>query len=251
MADPASAGRQMRTVELPVPDGVIRGKVAITAGPMRLSGLVRTAYELTDALVARASGLEQEAGRTISCGAGCGACCRHMVPVSPPEALFIADAIDELEPQQRDAVMARIERVVATLEQQGLVDELLNPDATNEPILPAARKYFELHQACPFLVDESCSFYTQRPVACRDYNVTSPAAWCASPYEHDVAKVPMPLPLSAPLARLAATVTGEKPCLLPLTLVPRWVAAHEHLRARQWSGPELFDLFLQEIGAAS
>ena len=79
--------------------------------------------------------------------------------------------------------------------------------------------------------------------------MTSPPEWCQQPYEHDAAKVPMPLPLSAPLARLTAGVTGDKPCLIPLSLVPHWVDQHPDLRKRQWPGPALFDMFLDEIGA--
>jgi hypothetical protein len=59
----------------------------------------------------------------------------------------------------------------------------------------------------------------------------------------------MPLPLSVPLARVTASLTGDKPRLIPLTLVPRWVAEHTDLRKRQWSGTELFDRFLAEIAS--
>ena len=246
-----SAPREMltRTVELPVPDGVMRGKVAVTTGQMRLSGLVRTAYALTDAMVARANDLEVENGHTISCQASCGACCRHMVPVSPPEAFYLMDYIDSVEPDRRKAVLKRFDNIVETLTRHEMIDELLDPDFTDDPILPAAREYFGLRLACPLLVDESCSIHPHRPVACRDYNVTSPPEWCRQPYEHEVAKVPMPLPLSAPLARLTAAVTGEKPSLIPLSLVPHWVDKHPDLRKRQWPGPDLFDMFLDEIGA--
>jgi Fe-S-cluster containining protein len=216
---------------------------------MGLTGLVYLACNVTDALVARASRLEEEAGRTISCRAGCGACCRHMVPLSPPEALYLMDLVDSFELSRRRAVMEWFDRIVAVLEEHHLIDELLNPQHTDEPALPVARKYFGLQLACPFLTDESCSIHPHRPVACRDYNVTSPAQWCSQPYEHDIAKVPLPLPLSAPLARLTAALTGDRPCLIPLTLVPRWARMHGELRTRRWPGLELFDRFITEIEA--
>jgi len=252
MSDPTPqlpAGMEVRTVEVPTPDGVVRGKVGVTTGPMGLTGLVRTACELTDALVARANRLEEEAGRTISCRAGCGACCRHMAPVSAPEAFYLMDLVDSFEPARRRAVIERFDKIVGVLEEHGMIDELLNPQHTDEPVLPVARKYFMLQTACPFLADESCSIHPRRPVACRDYNVTSSAEWCSRPYERDIAKVPMPLPLSVSLARLTAAVAGDKPCLIPLTLVPRWVRAHGELRTRRWPGLELFDRFLAEVGS--
>jgi Fe-S-cluster containining protein len=254
MSDPARGlppGMELRAVEMPTPDGVVRGKVAVTTGPMRLAGLVQTACGLTNALVDRANRLEEEAGRTISCRAGCGACCRHMVPVSPPEAFHLMDVVDSFDADHRNAVTRRFDQIVSVLEQCGMIAELLEPQPTDEPVLPVARKYFALQLACPFLADESCGIHPRRPVACRDYNVTSPPEWCSQPYDHDVAKVPMPLPLSVPLARLTAALTGDKPCLIPLTLVPRWTGEHAALRTREWPGTELFDGFLGAIASST
>jgi len=241
---------QRRVVELSTPDGVVRGKVAVTRGPLRLVGLVPTACALTDALVAAAIRSEEQAGRTISCRAGCGVCCRYMVPLSPPEALHLMDVIESLAPSRRGDVLAKFDEIVAALEQHDMVAELLDPPPTDEPVLPIARRYFELRLACPFLAGESCSVHNQRPVACRHYNVTSPPPACSRPYEPGVERVPMPLPLSAPLARLTAELTGQPPCLIPLTLVPRWVGQHADLRQRTWPGLELFDRFLAQIGTS-
>jgi Fe-S-cluster containining protein len=212
--------------------------------------LVPTACALTNALVERAIQGEAQAGHTLSCRAGCGACCRQMVPLSPPEAFYLMDVIDALEPARRGEVLQQFDDIVNVLDQRGMIDRLLDPQPSDEPALPVAREYFSLGLACPFLVDESCGIHPHRPVACRDYNVTSPVEWCARPYEHEVAKVPLPLPLSVPLSRLAASVAGIRPCLVPLTLVPRWVQQHRELRSRRWSGPDLFDRFLAELGCA-
>lgn len=252
MPEPQSnhdAHMQIRVVELPTPDGVMRGKVGVTTGPMSLAGLVQTALDLTNALVDRAVKLEVIAGRTLSCCAGCGACCRHMVPLSPPEAFYLMDVIDGFDAPRRDEVLSRFDKIENELDRRRMIEELLDPRLTDETALPIAKRYFALGLACPFLVDESCSIHQHRPVACRDFNVTSPAEWCAKPYQHDIAKVPMPLPLSAPLSRLTAALSGENACLIPLTLVPRWTRAHAELRKRQWPGPKLFDRFLTELSA--
>lgn len=242
-----NAERVTREIELPTSDGVIRGHVAVPVGPMRLAGLAPTAFALTDALVRRAGELVVLQGKAISCRAGCGACCRHMVPVSPPEAYYLMDVIDGFDAARRARVMARFEAVAGLLEREGMIDELLDPPTVSGDVLPIARRYFELQQACPFLEEESCSIHEHRPAVCRDYNVTSPAEWCARPYEHAVDKVPLPLPLAAPLARVFAGLTGLRACLVPLTLAPRWVAAHAGLRSRTWPGLELFDRFLDEL----
>ena len=122
-----------------------------------------------------------------------------MVPVSPPEAFFLADVIGSLPPDRQADVLGRFGLIVSELERQNMIAELLDPTAGEDIRLGIARKYWFLQMACPFLVDESCSIHPYRPVACREFNVTSPAEWCSEPFAHDVAKVPMPFPLSLPL----------------------------------------------------
>lgn len=238
---------QTRTLELHTADGVMRGKVAVTTGLMRLTGLLPAAFALTNALMERANGLEVRAGRAISCRAGCAACCRHMVPVSPPEALGLLDMLEALAPPRRVQVQAQFQRIEHAVVSGGMVEEMMQPPPTAEASLPVARRYFALQLACPFLENESCGIHPQRPTACRDYNVTSPAAWCVSPYENEIAKVPMPLPLSVPLARAAAALLGGRPQLIPLSLVPRWAREHAELRTQTWPGVEVFDAFEAEL----
>ncbi|MEP0846666.1 MAG: YkgJ family cysteine cluster protein [Phycisphaerae bacterium] len=240
-------GMQTRMIELHTVDGVMRGKVAVTTGPMRLTGLLPAAFALTNALVERANGLEVRAGRAISCRAGCAACCRHMVPVSPPEAFGLLDVLDGLVPRRRAEVHAQFQRIEHAVISGGMLEAMMRPPPTDESSLPIARRYFALQLACPFLENEACGIHPQRPTACRDYNVTSPATWCASPYDNEIAKVPMPLPLSVPLARAAAALVGGKPQLIPLSLVPRWAREHAELRTRTWPGAEVFDAFEAEL----
>lgn len=175
-------------------------------------------------------------------------CCRQMVPLSAPEAFYLADLLDSISANRRKEILKRFEEIVEKLERRNLIDELLDPDYCDDAVLPIAKKYFLLNLPCPFLLEESCSIHPNRPVACREYNVTSPASWCADPYSYEVVKVPMPLPLSAPLARLTARLTGFKPRLIPLSLVPLWTSEHADLRKVQWPGLELFQGFMAEVG---
>lgn len=241
----------LMAVQLTDPDGTIRGQVQVDTGPMRLAELVPTAFELTNVLTGRANKREEKAGRTISCRAGCAACCRQLVPLSPPEAFFLMEVIASLPPDRQTEVLGRFGLIVSELERQNMIEELLAPTVAEEARLEVARKYWFLQMPCPFLVDESCSIYPHRPVACREYNVTSPAEWCSEPFAHEVAKVAMPFPLSLPLARLTAELIDGKPSLIPLTLVPRWVEEHVELGKSTWPGLELFRRFMVHVSPGS
>ena len=231
-------------VTLNTPEGPIRGSVQVDTGPIFLADLVSTAQELTNILVARASRREEKVGHPISCRAGCGACCRQMISLSIPECFYLADYLDSFEPARRKEVQDRFDAAEAELTRRGITEFFDRADYDDEVALKLAVDYFYLGIPCPFLVDESCSIHEHRPVVCRDYNVTSPAAWCSDPANHRIAKVQMPQPLSTPLARLTAELTETKPRLIPLTLALRFAAQHEDLRNRTWPGLELFKRFL-------
>lgn len=247
---PGAAARQVaiHKVELMTPDGMIRGRVQVDMGPMRISDLVPTAFELTQVLGMKAEQRSERLGLKVSCKAGCGACCRQMVPLSPPEAYFMADMLDRMEDLRRARLVGRFEKIEAHLESLNMVGQLLSAESGSSPVRALSRTYFALQMACPFLEDESCSIHPDRPVACRDYSVTSPASFCRDPYTFPVEVVPMPMPLSLALARLFADLTDTEPTLIPLTLAPRWVREHPEWRSSTWPGLELFERFMIEAG---
>ena len=235
-------------VTLNTPEGPIRGSVQVDSGPIYLADLVSTAQELTNILVSRANRREEMAGRPISCRAGCGACCRQMVGLSIPECFYLADYLDSFEPARRKEVQERFDPAEAELTRHGITEFFESASYDQEMALNQAVDYFYLGIPCPFLIDESCGIHEHRPVVCREYNVTSPAVWCADPANNRIAKVPMPQPLSTPLARLTAELTDSTPRLIPLTLCRRFVAQHDDLRRRTWPGLELFQKFLGYLG---
>lgn len=235
-------------VELRSATGPVRGRLAVRRGPMRLADLVPLALELTDVLVARAAESEAREGRHVSCRAGCAACCRQLVPLSPPEVFFLGDLVASLPAARRSALGARFDAGVRGLASAGLLEPLLALDASSDTGVALAAEVFQQGLPCPFLDDaDACGIHAQRPAACRHYNVTSPAAWCADPVRHPVTRLPVPRPLSEPLARLAGELAGTPPALVPLRLAPIWAAQHPALATRTWPGPELFERFMRHV----
>ena len=235
-------------VDFNTPLGPVRGKVQVNTGPIGLVDLVPTALEFTDILVKRANAREEKRGRSISCKAGCGVCCYQMVPLSPPEAIWITELIDYLEKSKWKGLLRKFVEIEQMLSELGMVEELMDPEYSDDVALDISKRYFNLKIACPFLVNNSCGIYPYRPVACREYNVTSPAQYCTDPYSNNVKKVPMPIPISAPLARLTSKLTCAEPRLIPLTLARLWYVDNEDLSQKTWPGTELLQYFLKEIG---
>jgi Fe-S-cluster containining protein len=245
-AGPESAAAQ---VTLSTPDWQMDVKVAVPTGPVRLRYMLPMVQSLANRVVEGAVQASEAAGRSISCKAGCGACCRQLVPIAEVEARHIRAVVEALPEPRRSMIRARFAQALRQLQGSGLLDKLRGRDRWDEG---DARKigmdYFAQGIPCPFLEDESCSIYPDRPVACREYLVTSPAANCAKPSPESIRMVLLPFKVWTALARCDEAAPNSRFIRwVPLILAPEWAEAHpEEPPARP--GPELlrrlFDLLV-------
>lgn len=229
----------------------------VRLGPATPTDLLPAARALADGLSAAAVEHAREAGRAVSCRAACGACCRQAVGISALEAAGLAITVENLPEPRRSGIRRRFDDAVARLEAAGLLDPaapkgtrtLIAPDAGDPKAThrAAAKAYFALGIPCPFLENESCSIYPERPMMCREYNVTSPPELCSRVYDAPVEKVAPPQALCKPLARTAAPLAGTAPITFPLTLALEWAEAHAAGFARTHDGAEMFRSLLGEL----
>jgi Fe-S-cluster containining protein len=228
-------------------------------GPSTAFDLLTPARELTRQATDAAIAQVVEKGETISCKAGCGACCRQLVSVSTVEAVRLARVVAEMPEPRRSAVRDRFAAAVRRLESVGLLDpehprgdrsllaEALPDDAAARTA--TALKYFAAGVPCPFLEDESCSIHPERPVVCREYHVTSPPEECAklAGGGAGIRKVAPALHAGGAMTRAAARHFGSPANNVPLTLLLEWADARPGLFDRSADGLELFKSFLSEI----
>jgi Fe-S-cluster containining protein len=136
---------------------------------------------------------EAAAGREVSCKKGCGACCRQLVPISAIEATEVAGVVDRMPEERKKVILERFADARRRLEEVGMLEPLLHPDQfSDEHMRNLGREYFKFGIPCPFLEEESCSIYLDRPITCREYLVTSPAENCAAPTPETIKMVPLP-----------------------------------------------------------
>src|SRR5262249_7509816 len=151
--------------------------------PISVANLLPFLHAVQESIVESAVARVEEERKTISCRAGCGACCRQLVPVSVAEAAYLADLVAALPADERAMVEERFERRLRALAERGLLERLrtLNADKDASELHELGMEYFAAGVPCPFLVNESCSIHPHRPLVCRQYLVTSPAERCAAP----------------------------------------------------------------------
>jgi Fe-S-cluster containining protein len=234
-------------IALKVPEGTLRAAIALPPAPMRLAELAMGFMGFSEQLVQLAVDREAKEGREVSCKKGCGACCRQVVPLSPPEAWLVADVVAGTAPARRAEVLAVFEQARAALSQSGFGEALRGPIRSKEEMVRLAVQYFGLGVPCPFLRDESCSIYPYRPSMCREYLVTSPPEQCATLGRTPVDRIPVGVRLSEALANLAGKLLGRDPEVVPLTLALDWAKDHEEEGRRTWDPRFLFESLVAEL----
>ncbi len=148
------------------------------------SEMVPVYLGIGELLLETSSRESEREGAVPSCGPGCGACCRQLVPISLSEAAYLrAVVVPNLAEDHRRRVEERMALVGEKLAEAGMLRELEGLPAETDRVKRQSLglRYFLLGIPCPFLEQESCSIHPQRPLACREYLVTSPAARCAKP----------------------------------------------------------------------
>jgi Fe-S-cluster containining protein len=168
-------------------------ELSVPAEPVTVEALLPILRGLSSLFSDRAIARAEAAGRPISCCAGCGACCRQLVALAPSEARALARLVDTMPEPRRTIVRQRFD---AALQRLGdLIDRM--PTGTAEERTELSFEYFRLGIACPFLEEESCSIHPDRPMACREYLVSSPAENCRTPRPDNTDKLTLdayPLP---------------------------------------------------------
>jgi Fe-S-cluster containining protein len=203
-------------------------EMTLPAGPARLESLLPVFQRVADSLVGLAVKRAGAEGRVVSCGKGCGACCRQLVPISEIEARRIGLLVEELPEPRRTEVRARFERARERLAEAGLLPKLENREGfVEDEIAPLGLAYFHLGIPCPFLEQESCSIHADRPIICREYLVTSPAVNCADPKPGTIDQVELPGKVWTALARAGSAGPPARFIpWVPLVLAPEWASAH-------------------------
>lgn len=250
MSDPNDQGVPARHLSavLSVEGERVPLEIDVPAGPVRPTALLPSLQALSGAIIGAAARREEAEGRSISCGPGCGACCRQLVPLAPAEARAIGALIESLPEGRREAILARFDAARQRLAESGLLERLESPQDLDETARrEVAVEYYGLHLDCPFLDEESCTIHPDRPIACREFLVTSPPESCAKPDLESMRRVHLAARVWGALARVeAAGTSATRATWVPLPLAPSWTAANPD-RSEPVPGPRLFEEIVREL----
>jgi len=191
-------------------------QMTVPAKPIKPHRMLPIFQKMTSAFVEASIQAAEAAGGSISCKAGCGACCRQPVPMSEAEIHQIAELVESMPEPRRSEIRGRFAAGTAHLREMGWFDEIEDRieqaqfetrEIATAKLADLAMRYFRQGIACPFLENESCSIHESRPLACREYLVTSPAENCSAPSAETIRMVDVFLKPSRSLRNI--TKTGQ------------------------------------------
>lgn len=240
--------------QVPVGGGFLHASANLPAGHATLTQLLPVIQNLENAIVAKISEEATQAGTPVSCRAGCGACCRQLVPVSLFEAEALGEWFGTLPEDRRIELEARFHNALLALRDTGVINKILDDKWAVEEgaATQLAIDYFHAGVPCPFLEDECCSIHPIRPLTCREYLVTSDPELCRDPSENEVAGVRLPLKLARALFAFGQKLSQDRRGWIPLVFLMAWRKGGQ--RPGDFvsgTGEEVLKKFLEQVAEMS
>jgi Fe-S-cluster containining protein len=185
--------------------------LSVPAKPVKLTRMLPVFQSMTNKFVD--IGVKALAkNETISCTKGCGACCKQPVPISEVEAYHLAELVENLPEPQKTKVKEKFAAAHKFLSEKKWFEKMENfVKLEMKERQETAMEYFKYNIDCPFLEEGSCSIHPDRPLACREYLVTSPAENCSQPTLETVKPVKLISKLSDVLRGIGNSETNKKP----------------------------------------
>ncbi len=237
------------TVQLQLGEASIQIEVDVPFDPVDLPAMLPSFRLIADQLVDVAIGKAASENKHISCKKGCGACCRMAVPVSEPEAHRLRSVVDAMPEPQKSKVQERFAAGMDAFRSTGLLTNMFQRVSGQEEERNAMANlgaYFAKGVPCPFLEEESCSIYDERPLICREFLVMSPAENCANIDGAEVERLPTLARPGDALILIASNPNEKRVASMPMIQILEWTSEHPDQREANM-GPEWMSLFAQTL----
>lgn len=208
-----------------VGDAPLEVELTVPRDPVKPQRMLPVFQQMANKLVDLSVEAVERAGGSVSCKAGCGSCCRQPVPITEIEVYHIAELVEQMPEPRRNEIKRRFKAAddrftemnwYEKMREIGLSAESKGKEFVTRAYQAEAKRYFEQGIPCPFLENESCSIHESRPLACREYLVTSSPEHCAALNGKEISMIPLLANPSNALRPMARTGKMNQIGLLPL-----------------------------------
>jgi len=217
--------------------------------PAGLSALVPLAQLLnTKITTIIKSALNKE--DTITCQANCSHCCKYLVPLTIPEAMWLREEVMQMPKWKRKFVYKSTTltaKHILELAPKSFLQELIEAqNETGSKSNDISKWYHSMKLACPFLLSNKCTIYNQRPMACREHLVVNSASGFCNPGNTKQPQLlQMPISLVMALAELTSELEQKPVETIILPFVLAWCDENYEYFEHTWPTSELVGRFVE------
>jgi len=190
-------------------------------------------------------------GDIIACRPCCSRCCRYLVPLTIPEAMYLTEEVMAMAKSERafaeESCLLTARRILE-LTPKHFIEKF----AKTEPKICSKLKdisdwYSRINLPCPFLLNGLCTIYEQRPIACREHLVIGSASICEAEGANQAKPVQMPISILEALAQLTSEFehTTIEAIILPFAVI--WCRENPEYFKHTWLAPQLVTRFINII----
>ena len=251
--DSHRCGTKVIGLELDILGKTVGFRIGVEKNQARLSDIVPLARTLSKKITEVVFQRIRSDGGHIPCCEGCSICCSNLVPLSVPEAFRLNEEISAAPPNRRESIRRACilaSRLILSQKPPGPSTHQNGKasPACQADLNPVSDWYASLNLACPFLDNDLCTIYEQRPLACREHFVEGSARACRG-QRGTAAVLQMPVRVLNALSQLASELeaTSVEAVLLPLALA--WCEENPERAERTWPSVMMVKRFVEIIKA--
>ena len=211
--------------------------------PATLADIVPMSRSLSSKLIQIVLEKFDSDGTVVPCRKGCGVCCNYLVYLSIPEAFRMVEEVMPLE--QREDVIKSCRQLAERFREK--LNEPANADTVNESQkAKISRCYYSVKQSCPFLCNNLCTIYEQRPIICREHIVVGSVSQCLGDGSHEAmdANVKVPISIAEVLGQLTIELEHGNREAVVLPCVFDWYQRDVERSKRTWPAPMMVERFI-------
>jgi Fe-S-cluster containining protein len=247
-----NGGTEVIGLELNILGKELSFHIDVGHGQARLADIVPLARTLSTEITNAVVESIHSDGGNIPCCKGCATCCGpYLVPLSVPEVLRLKEEISAAPQHQRQsmfrACLLSAKRILSQKPPTSLMSQTTESSRFSSAELELVSNWYaDLKLTCPFLYNNVCTIYKQRPLACREHFVKGSADACVD--EHSTAKVvEIPVQVTNALAELASELEGTSVEAVILPLVFPWCEENAGRAERTWPAVMMVKRFFEIV----
>lgn len=233
--------------ELTVEGKTIPFAINVTAENATLADIVPAARKLSSKIAIAVRERITENNQSVPCQKGCSACCSSLIPLSVPEVFRLSEEFLAMPSERSNHLLrnciATAEKILSKAKRTACMESFSKNAKTGTSQIN--KWYGDLKLACPFLCENLCVLYEERPLACREHIVTGSSDSCQNGRKCRPNVAAMPVSVLEAMGQLASELEGTdvEAIMLPFSLA--WVQDNIDRAERRWPAKDMVLRFVE------